>query len=488
MTVETSDRKQTFSGGQANLTFSFRTLVSDPSYIKLLIKNVSTGVETELTYTTDYSVAVNADGIGGTVTVSPTYSTAYNYVVYRETAAVQTDDYDDFNQFPADTIENSLDRAVLIAQEQAEETTRTLRYPISASGTSTELPTPEALSYLRWNSTANAIENAALPDPSTLSKASTLEAQAGVEDSHYMTAAKTAAAITALATGLTKASQAVAEAASNDTTYMTPLQVKNEVQKSGAVLIPSANVNLAVAVPIGSTTASTGAFTTLKVGTTRQGDILYDNGTSLVRLPPGTSGQYLKTLGASANPTWSTITVGSSYTAGTYKIYGPSAFKSTTSITYVKLIEVIVPRAGTLTTVFTGLAVGGAADVSGRIYRNGVAVGTDHTVNGGATWTEDISGWSAGDLLQVYGNNNSSGSTAYVGGLYLSENIPAKEVSGTGGGVTQSGGPQIYTGPDEPATVVGNSYGSIGDIYINTAGGAATTFYVKTGASTWTAK
>lgn len=54
--------------------------------------------------------------------------------------------------------------------------------------------------------------------------------------------------------------------------------------------------------PIGSSTASTGAFSTLKVGTTNQGDILYDNGTTFVRLTPGTSGQALLTQGTSANP------------------------------------------------------------------------------------------------------------------------------------------------------------------------------------------
>ena len=37
-----------------------------------------------------------------------------------------------------------------------------------------------------------------------------------------------------------------------------------------------------------------------------QGDILYYNGTSLTRLGPGTSGQFLKTNGAGANPSWET--------------------------------------------------------------------------------------------------------------------------------------------------------------------------------------
>lgn len=39
-----------------------------------------------------------------------------------------------------------------------------------------------------------------------------------------------------------------------------------------------------------------------------QGDLLYHNGTTLVRLPTGTSGQYLKTQGAAANPIWAATT------------------------------------------------------------------------------------------------------------------------------------------------------------------------------------
>lgn len=38
--------------------------------------------------------------------------------------------------------------------------------------------------------------------------------------------------------------------------------------------------------------------------TTTQGDIIYHNGTSNVRLAAGTSGHFLKTLGTGANPAW----------------------------------------------------------------------------------------------------------------------------------------------------------------------------------------
>lgn len=57
---------------------------------------------------------------------------------------------------------------------------------------------------------------------------------------------------------------------------------------------------------VGSTVTAAGHFSTLKVGTTTQGEILYDNGTSFVRLGVGTTGpnQVLQTRGASANPLW----------------------------------------------------------------------------------------------------------------------------------------------------------------------------------------
>lgn len=246
MTVETTNRKQTFSGGQGSLTFSFRTLVSNPEYIKTLVKLISTGAETELTYGSDYTVSVNSDGVGGTVTVLHTYSTSYNYVVYRETTATQGDDYDDFNTFPANTLENSLDRAIMIAQEQQEETARTLRYPISAGDADTELPTPEANAFIGWNSAGDGLENKDLPDPNILQKAST----------------------------------ATAEAASNDTDYMTALKVKQEVEKAGAVSIPAGNISglpttstttiLAAAWPVGSifiSVSSTNPGTSLGIGT-----------------------------------------------------------------------------------------------------------------------------------------------------------------------------------------------------------------------------
>jgi hypothetical protein len=41
-----------------------------------------------------------------------------------------------------------------------------------------------------------------------------------------------------------------------------------------------------------------------------QGDVLYHNGSNLVKLAAGTTGQFLKTQGAGANPVWATLTGG----------------------------------------------------------------------------------------------------------------------------------------------------------------------------------
>ena len=48
--------------------------------------------------------------------------------------------------------------------------------------------------------------------------------------------------------------------------------------------------------------------TDLTIASEAQGDILYFNGTNWVRLAPGTSGEFLQTQGAAANPQWATPT------------------------------------------------------------------------------------------------------------------------------------------------------------------------------------
>jgi len=132
MTVETSVRKQSFNGGQTSLDFTFKTLPDHPEYIKVVA--VTSGTETLLTYLTQYTVTIASDGVGGTVIVSPSYGTEYTYTVYRETDKVQESDYNDYNQFPADTVENDMDRLTCISQEIQETVNRCIQVEISDTG------------------------------------------------------------------------------------------------------------------------------------------------------------------------------------------------------------------------------------------------------------------------------------------------------------------------------------------------------------------
>lgn len=79
-----------------------------------------------------------------------------------------------------------------------------------------------------------------------------------------------------------------------------------------------------------------------------------------------------------------------------------STERSTTSKSYVKLKETLLVVTGIVRTSFDLRASDGNACV-GKVYKNGVAVGTERLVIG-TTWTtftEDLV-FAAGDLYQIY--------------------------------------------------------------------------------------
>ncbi len=162
------------------------------------------------------------------------------------------------------------------------------------------------------------------------------------------------------------------------------------------------------ATPIGAILPSTGKFTTLeatttfKSGTTHQGDILYDNGTSIIRLVPGTDGQFLKTQGASANPIWATASV--SYVAGTNIESTAATERTSASSVYIKLKEFsAITRSGTINVSYDMQNL--ISNAKARLYVNGIAVGTENTNSTGSYVTYTDSGAYSvvvGDLVQLY--------------------------------------------------------------------------------------
>jgi len=160
------------------------------------------------------------------------------------------------------------------------------------------------------------------------------------------------------------------------------------------------------------------------VGSAAQGDILYRGASSWTRLGAGTSGQYLKTLGAGANPEWATVSASG---GGSTNIWIPASAwiprtttgagidsreQSTNKINTDELLfdagtdefaqaMIVMPsnwNAGTVTAKFHWTASTGSGDVvwglQGRAYANDdaldQAMGTAQTATDTLTATNDV--------------------------------------------------------------------------------------------------
>lgn len=102
-----------------------------------------------------------------------------------------------------------------------------------------------------------------------------------------------------------------------------------------------------------------------------------------------------------------------SYSVGDILTSSADTEETTSTTAYVKVKEIVIPRAGALRIKF---ALKSSANYAyGRIYRNGAAIGTERSQpNSYQTYSEDVSGWSPGDLCQLYIHSQLVTDTAYA--------------------------------------------------------------------------
>ena len=124
-----------------------------------------------------------------------------------------------------------------------------------------------------------------------------------------------------------------------------------------------------------------------------QGDVLYYNGTSWVRLGAGTSGQFLKTNGASANPSWATVTS---------KLLGQSMTVYQTPVNLGNVYRNATVVSG-LTTTHVPVSTNSYFVVSANIYSTASSNhhrGTlEYSTNGGSTWSAAWTNTRSGEHL-----------------------------------------------------------------------------------------
>lgn len=102
--------------------------------------------------------------------------------------------------------------------------------------------------------------------------------------------------------------------------------------------------------------------------------------------------------------------------------------------TYTKYFEFAVPRNGEYRVAFelANFSGGGGEVTYAKVYRNGSPVGSEKSEFdvSYAQKTEDISGWSAGDLLQIYiRNTNDPADDWGIKNVYIKESDPFSTMS-----------------------------------------------------------
>jgi len=181
---------------------------------------------------------------------------------------------------------------------------------------------------------------------------------------------------------------------------------------------------------------------------TVQGDIYYNNGSAIARLAPGTSGQFLKTQGSSANPLWADAGGG---------LQSIQSFTSSGSYTWTKpagitKVKVIVTGAGGGGMQSAGgeTAGGGGGGTAIKIVDVSSISSVSVTVGAGAVGSTSASSPSGqggtssfGSHCSATGGTSGSQSTAPAGGVAYSG---GEGGVGSNGDINLHGGTSFRTG------------------------------------------
>jgi hypothetical protein len=145
MTISSTTRiAGPFVGNGTASAFPFTFKVFAAGDLDVIRLATSTGVETTLVLTTDYTVALNIDqdsNPGGTVTlVAGPLATGFTLTITSDIANLQPTDLTNQGGFYPEVINASLDRATIQIQQLAGDVSRSIKAPISDGSPDMELP------------------------------------------------------------------------------------------------------------------------------------------------------------------------------------------------------------------------------------------------------------------------------------------------------------------------------------------------------------
>jgi hypothetical protein len=132
-----------YIGNGVTTAFAFTFKVFQSSDV-LVVQTDTSGNETSLVLTTNYTVSLNSNqdtSPGGTVTLLVAPLTDYKIVISSQVGNLQPIDIENQGGFYADVIETGLDRLTILCRQLTNKVSRSLKIPLSDSSITTELPT-----------------------------------------------------------------------------------------------------------------------------------------------------------------------------------------------------------------------------------------------------------------------------------------------------------------------------------------------------------
>ena len=148
-----------YIGNGTATVFSFAFKVFTATNLQVVRVDTSTGLESTLVLTTDYTVSLNADqdsNPGGSLTLLAFLATGFNMIITSDIANLQPTDLTNQGGFYPEVITDALDRATIQIQQMADELTRSIKIPVTDGlSLDMELPTAAARanSFLAFDAT-----------------------------------------------------------------------------------------------------------------------------------------------------------------------------------------------------------------------------------------------------------------------------------------------------------------------------------------------
>ena len=142
MTVSSSTNKVSYNGDGSTTVFAYSFKVFDQDDLTVILR-ASDGTETTQTLTTNYSVSGVGDAGGGNVTMVTAPASGQILTIVREQPLTQGLDLVPNDPFPAQSLEESLDKLTFIDQRLSENIDRALSFSVGDIVDSATLPVKE---------------------------------------------------------------------------------------------------------------------------------------------------------------------------------------------------------------------------------------------------------------------------------------------------------------------------------------------------------